>query len=139
MLQHHMLVISIMFFTLPCLTGCLTISRLVHFPERPQVYATAQCLTKKGWNPYCFLDDKYDRSSGGYWEDRMIVMKIQGRRYMISFGEIDLVFSLAADTILLPITIPAEIFSSNKMEYIDSMYYGEFFPYWIGRKHTKNP
>lgn len=132
---HHMLVMGIMFFTFPCLTGCLTTSRLVHFPERPQAYTTFQCLSKEEWNPYRFLD----RHSGGYYRERTIMMKIQGRRYMISFLEIDLAFGLVADTVLLPITIPAEIFSSNEMKYIDSMYHGDFFPYWIGREHTKNP
>lgn len=129
----------VVFFVFPFLGGCLTASRLYRYPERPQAYGSVQTLAHRGWNPYYFLNRYYARGYAvgpGAWD--IIELKAWGTTYMISIPEIDLGLSLVADTILLPITIPAEIFSSRKMRSMRTSDHPPVYPpYWIGSRSDK--
>ena len=79
------------------LSGCLTIDRLVHFTEEPQVYGGTRSHIYPSVEDY---NRELSLGLGLEFADPIVTRVVWG---------IDLPFSLVADTLLLPLTIPYEM------------------------------
>ena len=87
------------------LNGCATIGRLLEFPEPPQVYGGTRAVFNANsfevlFNPFYKRDSTYFGELEGYLPPHPVVF---------IFLAVPFVSVLAADTVLLPVTIPTEI------------------------------
>ena len=101
------------------LNGCATIGRLLEFPESPQVYGGTRAVFNANsvevlFNPFYKKDPFY----GGEWEG--LGDAGMATPFILCIFAVPFVSVLAADTVLLPLTIPTEIIHQPTKEGRDS-------------------
>ena len=94
----------------PFLSACATLSSLSHFPEAPQAYGGLRVITNERTTPYRIRHQDQGSYEAGKFGEMWI-----GGVWMPTYFDLDVNASFVIDTLLLPVTIPAEFFFSDRI------------------------